>query len=132
MAKKKMVHFTVQEVIQKLEDTLDEYISSDEMYYPMILAQQHDIYPTRLTYWRQNYPDEILPLINELDAIRDMKVRSALLNGHGNATSLIWYTKCNDKWIPAEVTAKLDSEKEIASSNTPIMIGFKSESNDKQ
>jgi hypothetical protein len=109
--RKKDYCYKLPEILDILDDVTEEYVTSPEMSYMMLLLKRN-IIPTQIGYWKLNHP-EVQEKIDILNNVLKVKYESALLNGTGNPTSLIWYGKCHLKMVPEEVKLKIESDAKV-------------------
>lgn len=123
-------NLTLDRVIEILKEVIEIYPTVSELYYPILFMKpSRKLYPTKIQYWKDKYPDEIQPLLNELDTIAEAKITASILNGGGSTTGQIFYAKCKMKWVPEEIKIKVDGDKDIAeiTHDSVITIGFDSD-----
>ena len=110
----------IDEVIQKLKDTIETFLDDPEMLSSRILASK-GLRPSQLHYWAKK-SDKIQPLLDELKELQEIKIYSSLLNPQNkNVTGMIFYAKTKLKAIEYEKELHHELElRKLELGNNPV------------
>lgn len=124
-------NFKLDDVVKILNDTIEVYSGNGTtLYYPMLLIKK-GLYPSRVQYWSDNYP-EVKELLEILRDISEEKLHGALVDGEGSTSGIMFSLRCNHQWIEEDKKRQLENDKDIAEINkdTVINIGWDNDGED--
>ena len=118
-------NLTLDEVTNIIEEAIDQYTSNNSsLDYSYMLARK-GLYSSKLEHWEHNH-EEVAELMKVLRGIAMPKLRSALMNGEGSTTGVIFNLKCNHGWIEEDKRQTLENNNSSIDmgSDVTIRIGY--------
>lgn len=140
MNTRKQHGYTADDLVAILDTVIPIYSSSNIISFHTILENHCTYRQTHWDYWlhdRTEKDERILERFNILRDIQEQKIINGAMSGDLNPAFSMFFLKCKRKWVEQQHVdrieldkKRLDQDKEIASINADILIGFKSETND--